>query len=470
MKLWHKILLVSLGLYAFAFNLSSIFFLSQSHLQNLAQETERAFSDQAIIGERIESGLQSTGSSALDNPGPLMQRYAAYYQSRQIELALYQISTGTIFGNLSVHELDPAMLETAEQVQQADVSLVEGENSKSRNLIYVSSPLQYDSDYILLYARDISAIYEQRSQMVQTFLAIDLLMAAVLGLIAFFLARRLTRPLENLGRATEQIADGQYNLLVPESKDETAVLVRSFNKMSKAVKSREEALELIARQRQQFIDNLTHEMNTPLTSIQGYAALLQQALLSETQQQQAALTIERESRRLRELYDKLMELLLTRKKEIETAVIYLPDFFASLESVMRIQLEKADITLEIQCEINKIRADAALLEILLTNLIRNSINASEPGTRILLISQLASDKISPMISVEDQGSGIAPEHIDQIFEPFYRVDRSRSRKTGGAGLGLALCQEIAVQHHGRLEVRSAVSKGTRIDLILPPEK
>lgn len=470
MKLWHKILLVSLGLYAFAFNLSSIFFLSQSHLQNLALETDRAFSDQAIIGERIEAGLQAAGSSALDNPGPLMQRYAAYYQTRQIELALYQVSSGSVFGNLTVQQLDQDLLTVENQVQKAVVSQVEDANSDSRNLIYVSSQLQFNSDFLLLYARDISSIYEQRRQMVQTFLAIDLLMAVVLGLAAYFLARRLTRPLEKLGQATEQIADGQYNLLVPESHDETARLVRSFNKMSEAVKSREETLELLASQRQQFIDNLTHEMNTPLTSIQGYASLLQQARLSEMQQQQASRTIERESKRLRELYDKLMELLLTRKKQLEASEIYLPDFFNSIKHLMKIQLEKSGIGLDTKCEITKIRADVSLLEILLTNLIRNAIQASESGSRIVLSAQLSVDSKSPVISVEDQGSGIAPEHLEQIFEPFYRVDRSRSRKTGGAGLGLALCQEIASHHDGRLEVHSVVGEGTRIDLVFPPQK
>jgi signal transduction histidine kinase len=480
MKLWHKILLVSLGLYAFAFNLSSIFFLSRSHMQNLAQETDRAFSDQAIISERIEAGLQAGGSSALDNPGPLMQRYAAYYQSRRIELALYQISTGTVFGSLSSQDLNSGLLEIDDQVQRAAVSRKGQNNSDNSDLILVSSRLQYNNDFLLLYARDISSIYEQRRQMIQTFLAVDLLMAAVIGLAAFYLARRLTRPLEKLGQATEQIANGQYNLLVPESRDETAVLVRSFNKMSEAVKSREETLEQLASQRQQFIDNLTHEMNTPLTSIQGYATLLQQARLTEAQQQQASGTIEREAKRLRELYEKLMELLLTQKKKIDTALIQLPEFFAGISSMMKIQLENAGIRLELHFEITEVRADAALLEILLTNLIRNAIQASESGTVIVLSAGLAGaadekdgsqvKRRNPVISVEDQGRGIEPEHLEQIFEPFYRVDRSRSRRTGGAGLGLALCQEIARQHNGKLEVRSVVGQGTRIDLILPPDE
>ena len=151
MKLWHKILLLSLALYAFAFNLSSIVFLSQTHLQNLAQETERAFSDQAIIGERIEAGLQATGASGLENPGPLMQRYAAYYQSRQIELALYRVSTGTMYGSLMIQELDPALLEIEPGVQKAAVRSRSAESGTGNtNRIHVSSPLLIEPDYLLL--------------------------------------------------------------------------------------------------------------------------------------------------------------------------------------------------------------------------------------------------------------------------------------------------------------------------------
>ena len=156
-----------------------------------------------------------------------MQRYAAYYQSRQIELALYRVSTGTMYGSLMIQELDPALLEIEPGVQKAAVRSRSAESGTGNtNRIHVSSPLLIEPDYLLLYARDITAIYNQRRQMIQTFLAIDLLMAVVIGLAAYFLARRLTRPLEKLGQATEQIAGGQYSMLVPESRDETARLVR----------------------------------------------------------------------------------------------------------------------------------------------------------------------------------------------------------------------------------------------------
>lgn len=484
MKLWHKILLASLALYALAFHAASIYFLSSTHLSNLEQETARAFSDQAIIRERVEAGIQAGGMP--EDPGPLMQRYSAYYGSLDIELDLYRVSTGEMFGSLDPGKLDPALLqpaaadndqieqgtgtqeasaETTDFVQKAAISTQSINGSQTR-LMHVSSQLTGDPDYMLIYTRDINEIYTRRTSMIQAFIMIDIISALVLGLAAYALARRLTRPLVALGEAAVQIADGHYSLVVPESHDETADLTRAFNKMSEAVRQREQELEQLAEQRQQFIDNLTHEMNTPLTSIQGYASLLQQAKMSEEQKSNAAEVIEREAKRLRELYDRLMTLILARKEELKLEELKLDQVFDEIAQTMMPTLREQRVEIKTVPDVLVARADHALLLLLLTNLIRNSIAASSPGTSITVGSSRIDDR-TVEIYVADQGRGIEPEHIGQIFEPFYRADKSRSRKTGGVGLGLALCREIAVRHDGSLTAESNPGQGTVIRFIFP---
>lgn len=484
MKLWHKILLASLALYALAFHAASIYFLSSTHLSNLEQETARAFSDQAIIRERVEAGIQAGGMP--EDPGPLMQRYSAYYGSLDIELDLYRVSTGDMFGSLDPDKLDPALLqpaaadndqieqgtgtqeasaETTDFVQKAAISTQSINGSQTR-LMHVSSQLTGDPDYLLIYTRDINEIYTRRTSMIQAFIMIDIISALVLGLAAYALARRLTRPLVALGEAAVQIADGHYSLVVPESHDETADLTRAFNKMSEAVRQREQELEQLAEQRQQFIDNLTHEMNTPLTSIQGYASLLQQAKMSEEQKSNAAEVIEREAKRLRELYDRLMTLILARKEELKLEELKLDQVFDEIAQTMMPTLREQGVEIKTVPDVLAARADHALLLLLLTNLIRNSIAASSPGTSITVGSSRIDDR-TVEIYVADQGRGIEPEHIGQIFEPFYRADKSRSRKTGGVGLGLALCREIAVRHDGSLTAESNPGQGTVIRFIFP---
>lgn len=484
MKLWHKILLASLTLYALAFHAASIYFLSSTHLSNLEQETAKAFSDQAIIRERVEAGIQAGGMP--EDPGPLMQRYSAYYGSLDIDLDLYRISTSDMFGSLDPNELDPSLLqpvniekEQSEQttesqnadtgttgfVQKAAISTQEIDGTKTR-LMHVSSQLTGDPDYLLIYTRDINEIYTRRTSMIQAFIMIDIISAIVLGLAAYALARRLTRPLEKLGEAAVQIADGHYSRIVSESSDETADLTRAFNKMSESVRQREQELEQLAEQRQQFIDNLTHEMNTPLTSIQGYASLLQQAKMNEEQKNNAAEVIEREAKRLRELYDRLMTLILSRKEELKLESLKLDQVFAELAQTMMPALREQGVEIKIASAASDARADRALLLLLLSNLVRNSIAASAEGTVITVGSQRLSDSMIE-IYVEDQGRGIEPEHIGQIFEPFYRADKSRSRKTGGVGLGLALCREIAVRHEGNLLAESKPGQGTVIRFRFP---
>lgn len=473
MKLWHKILLTSLLLYALAFHAASVYFLSTTHLANLEQETARAFSDQAIIRERIEAGVQVSGMPA--DPELLMQRYAAYYRYLNIELDLYRISTNTLYGQLDPATLEPDLLtfpssdfqdmSSDRLVQKAAVSRLE-ESGQTVRRMHVSSPLRGEPDYLLLYTRDITDLYERRTDMIKAFIMIDLLTAILLGFTAYFIARRLTRPLESLGQAAGQVADGHYSNVVPESKDETAELVKAFNRMSGAVMEREMDLERLASQRQQFIDNLTHEMNTPLTSIQGYATLLRQARLNETQKSDAAAVIESEARRLRGLYDSLMTLMLARKADLKLEPLPLESFFREITKTMMISLRENGIELKTEHHQLFVQADKSLLMLLITNLVRNSMTASETGSIITIRAKRLPDEKTE-ITITDQGCGLTPDQLERIFEPFYRVDRSRSRQTGGTGLGLALCREIALRHGGTLTAESTPGKGTTMRLLLP---
>lgn len=473
MKLWHKILLTCLVLYALAFHAASIYFLSTTHLANLAQETARAFSDQAIIRERVEAGIQVSGMPA--DPELLMQRYAAYYRYLNVELDLYQISTNTLYGQLDPAALEPDLLTfspfesqgtaSGPLVQKASVSRLE-DDGQSRRRMHVSSPLRGEPDYLLLYTRDITDLYDRRSDMIKAFITIDLLTAIMLGLTAYFIARRLTRPLELLGQAAGQVADGHYSNVVPESKDETAELVKAFNRMSGAVMQREMDLERLASQRQQFIDNLTHEINTPLTSIQGYATLLGQARLNESQKSDAAAVIESEARRLRGLSDSLTTLMLARKTDLKLEPLSLEHLFRDVARTMVIPLREHGIELKAEPIPLVVQADASLLMLLMTNLVRNSIAASDAGSVITIKARHLADGRTE-ISVSDQGFGLPPDQLERIFEPFYRVDRSRSRQTGGTGLGLALCREIALRHGGVLTAESTLGQGTTMRLLLP---
>ena len=459
--LWHKILLVCLSLYMLSLGFSAVFFLNLSHQQAVDQETSRAFSDQALVNERIASGIETLGQSALRDPEALIARYAAFYASRQIELSLYNVQADTWHGTLSQPLPDDALLIFAGHEQKARISESDQPGDDTVHFMFVSSPLINYPDFVLIYARDISLLYTQRGQMIRTFVIIALGTALVIGFAAFFLAKRITAPLRRLSLAASGVADGQYRVLQAESHDETAELVASFNKMTAAIEMREKHLSDEADRRQHFIDNLTHEMNTPLTAIQGYAELLWQAHISQTQRDKAAETIVHEAKRLRQLQDKLTQLILARRKEPDIKRVDLAILFEQISQAMQPQLREKQMSLVQTVKLTTMQADPELLAIMLSNLIRNSIQASDIGASI----EIRSDRDrhgQACLSVIDSGRGIPAAYIDKVFDPFFRVDPSRSRKTGGAGLGLALCQQIARLHYGRLTIESEENKGTTV--------
>lgn len=128
---------------------------------------------------------------------------------------------------------------------------------------------------------------------------------------------------------------------------------------------------------------------------------------------------------------------------------------------MKNTLLKKNISLHFEDKLGELWGDKVLLLSLLTNLVDNAVKASEPESSVTVKAYM---KEYPVLEVIDQGKGMKPDEIDKVFEPFYRVDKSRSRKDGGVGLGLALCNQIAELHGAKLSISSEVGKGTKVTL------
>jgi signal transduction histidine kinase len=156
--------------------------------------------------------------------------------------------------------------------------------------------------------------------------------------------------------------------------------------------------------------------------------------------------------------NKLLDLALLRNNVLKPGKMSLPELFDAASDKMRLKFSKKNIILETRCELSSITGDRVLLECLLDNLLDNAIKASEDGAVIQLSAWLENGEKT--IQIRDFGKGITEEHIDKLTEPFYRVDKARSRSEGGAGLGLALCEQIAELHSAKLTFSSDIEKGT----------
>ena len=235
------------------------------------------------------------------------------------------------------------------------------------------------------------------------------------------------------------------------------VLVYLIKKITKPLQAVNEA-------QRQLIGSLSHELKTPLTAIKGYSETLLRVKLSPGQEEKSLNYIYQESGRLSRLSEKMMELARLYEPECKVALheASVGALFEEVESSVRHRLEETGITLiwEGDCQDKNKTLDADLMVSFLINLINNSIMASRPGSNIYM----GADGTS--LWVRDEGCGIPPEEVDKVRKAFYRVDKSRSRKSGNMGLGLALCDQIAAVHNGRMEIESQVGKGTKISIVL----
>jgi two-component system phosphate regulon sensor histidine kinase PhoR len=226
--------------------------------------------------------------------------------------------------------------------------------------------------------------------------------------------------------------------------------------------------------RKEFVANVSHELRTPLTAIKGFVETLQQGALDSKEEATRFLNIiAAQVDRLGVLVDDLLTLARIEREE-ETGSINLADslLMPVVRSALRdysAQAASKNIFVNLTGD-GSIRAplDPAMLEQAVGNLIDNAIKYSETGSSVAV--SVGSEGNDALISVSDQGIGIPAEHLDRIFERFYRVDKARSRKAGGTGLGLSIVKHIAVLHNGRVTVRSVPGKGSTFTILLPLQK
>lgn len=308
-------------------------------------------------------------------------------------------------------------------------------------------------------AYDLTDLYRGRDAALRRFLLLEAAVLAAGAAVTAVFARRMTRPLRTLTTASAEIADGDYARRTGlHTGDEIETLSSSFDKMADAVQEKITALQADVRQREDFMGAFAHELKTPMTSIIGYADMLRTIQASPAEQYEAAGAIYHEGRRLEALSGKLLALLGLGEETITLQ----PTALAALWP--RLQAACPGVPLQLPACDAAVQADAELLLDLLCNLVGNAVKASEPGQPVEVRAADNGDTVT--LTVADHGCGIPQSEISRVTEPFYMVDKSRARKQGGSGLGLALCKRIAEVHGSDLHIESTPGEGTRVSVIL----
>jgi signal transduction histidine kinase len=298
-----------------------------------------------------------------------------------------------------------------------------------------------------------------------------LVQAGLLGLIlsvllAGLISRSVARPIQQTAAAARAIADGDYDQQLPlGGPTEVRELATSFNQMARQVKASHRA-------QRDFVANVSHDLKTPLTSIQGFSqAILDGTVADTAETQRAASIIHQEAGRMRRMVDDLLLLARMDAGELQLArqTVDLAQLLAGCITRMEARAHQGGVVLRLTTPpagIPPITGDGDRLVQLFTNLLDNALKHTPAGGQVTATTELANREV--VISVADTGPGIPPEHLPRVFERFYQVDRSRARsQTSGVGLGLAICKELAEAHGGRISVESVVGVGTRFSVYLP---
>lgn len=348
-------------------------------------------------------------------------------------------------GDMANHGRRPEILEAFESGEGRDVRKSETLN---KNTFYYA--MRLENGNVLRLAKQTGSVFSLFLGVIPSFAVIAIVLFMFCALLATLLTQSFVRPIERVAANLDAPVDaGVYSELTP------------FLKM---IKEQHNNILRSAKMRQDFTANVTHELKTPLTSISGYAELIESGMAAEKETKRFAGEIHRNAKRLIRLINDILQLseLDSSETVLETEDLNLYALAVTCLEMLGINAEQNHIELEMTGEFAWIEGNRNLIEELLYNLCSNAIRYNKENGRVKV--HVEPTKEGAVLIVSDTGIGIAPEHQERIFERFYRVDKSRSKERGGTGLGLAIVKHIVAEHHADINLESEVGKGTTITI------
>lgn len=305
-----------------------------------------------------------------------------------------------------------------------------------------------------------------------TYMAVSALILIIGGVFCITAIKRTLKPLYSMTDTVEKINVEKLNVRLSEDNGQFEVdrLTKAFNSMLKRIESSFEKEQAAKAKMRKFVSDASHELRTPLTSIHGFVeVLLRGAAKNEKQLDMALNSILKESDRLTKLVNEL--LMLTRMDQnvdIQMDIENINHIIEELYPQLKILGGERKIELQLKKDI-LVYANGNQLKQVILNLVQNAVQHTDEREGIITISTSLTEKFSgnpALLKVSDNGSGIPKEHIDEIFDRFFRSETDRSRRHGGYGLGLSIVKSIVDAHGGKIEVASEIGKGTAFYIYL----
>ena len=456
MKLWQKISLVCAAVLTAAIVFTSWLLLVTTRNDILLMTVDSAKEAQSNL---CKTFVRMMESNPIDETDEAAERETILYCFATLadETSVLLSGEETLYSFVSEH---PEELMPLDSTQQR----VFMEEVGKRNLLIVGSLVTAPNQvapFSVYVVRDISGVYQFYRQIAARFALIACVGILVGTALIVLLVRAQSRPLKILSLSARRIAGGEYGERANvHSRDEVGQLADDFNSMADAVERQIGELKERAERQELFIGGLTHEFKTPMTSMMLHSETLLSMDLPKAQRDRSLTHIRTQCAWLERLTQKLLK-LITLQEDIHVVDTDVGELFDRVRESTAENLNMRGTPLTVACDAEKLPMDPDLMQSLLVNLVENASKASEGGSPILLKAE------GRTLSVTDQGRGIPPEAVKRVTEPFYTVDRSRSKAQGGSGLGLALVKRIADAHRAALRIDSEVGRGTTIAVTLP---
>ena len=460
MKFRWKLMIVTMLIVSFSFGLGGMLLIENSYRASLKQEKKAARNSYEMVLRMLKE----------------INEMSDTYQNQTFESILKRLNGQGMLKGCSVRLLkekngivkwkEPIYLNRKNEdfKKSSGYSTKKGTTlifQKDHKIFYqITSRISYGKEMMVFQgAYDISETYQTRHEQLVSFRKIVLIILGIEMILSYLLASILTRPLQKLSQVSKQIADGDYSVRVPvHTEDEIGELSVNFNYMTEQLVEKLLRLDELLKNQEEFMGSLAHEMKTPLTSIIGYADLMRMENLSTEEEKEACQYIYSEGKRLQNLSLKLMDLLVLKNQQFQMKQQDIKPMIEDAISFMNYRIKEKNIFVNLNLKSVICNVEPDLLQSLLLNLIDNALKAMDQGGVLSIENKIT--KNGTKILVSDTGCGMPKEELGKITQAFYRVDKSRSRKQGGVGLGLALCKEIARIHKGNLEFISQEGKGT----------
>ncbi len=318
-------------------------------------------------------------------------------------------------------------------------------------------PYNLQANGLVLVHAQIPIVLGIKSSILIIFVLSGIVGSAIAFLFVTILSRRIVKPLNQMKNVARRVASGEFGeKIVVKGKDEIAELSESFNNMLTALKNLEQM-------RRDFIGNVSHELRTPITTIKGFIEGILDGVIPQERQAEYLAIVRDEVNRMQNLVNDLLELAKMQDGKVN---LNISDFDIN-ELIRRCVIGFQQMFIEKELEFNAdfesekifVRADKEAIQRVLLNLLNNAIKFTPEKGRITVKTYVVKEKV--YVCVEDTGKGIPENELKNIFERFYKTDKSRSEDRVGVGLGLAIVRNIIVSHDEVIKVESEEGTGSR---------